>query len=118
MQESGYNLLQVINDILDYSKLASGCFSICSDVVDISDVIGSLVRGFHTAINPDVSLETSLEPRIPKSAHGDPLRYRQIVQNLVANAVKFTETGFIHIHESVTHDNDTSNTILKEFTEP
>jgi osomolarity two-component system, sensor histidine kinase TcsA len=117
MEESGSVLLQVINDILDYTKLASGAFSISSDVIHIPDIISSVVRGLHTAINPSVCFRTSVNPSVPKSARGDPLRYRQIVQNLLANAVKFTESGSIHIHVSLKHEDGVSYTILTEVTD-
>ncbi len=104
IEESGGVLLQLINDILDYSKLASGSFSICSDVISVPDIITSVVRSFQTTLKPEISLRVSLDEDLPKAAQGDPLRYRQIVQNLVSNAVKFTEAGSIHVHASVQRD--------------
>jgi osomolarity two-component system sensor histidine kinase TcsA len=111
IEESGGVLLQLIDDILDYSKLASGGFSICSDVISVSDVITSVVRSFQTTLKEGIRLRVSLDDHLPKSAQGDPLRYRQIVQNLVSNAVKFTESGFIHIHASVQRDEGSSYTV-------
>ncbi|KAJ9654249.1 hypothetical protein H2201_009026 [Coniosporium apollinis] len=115
IQESGAVLLQVINNILDFSKLTSGCFSISSDVISIVDIVASVARGFQTMLKPHVHLETSLEPHLPKAAQGDPLRYRQILQNLVANAAKFTETGYIRVHASLINDDHDSYTILTEI---
>lgn len=111
IEESGAVLLHLINDILDYSKLSSGGFSICSDVISVSDIITSVVRSFQTTLKPEISLRVSLDGDLPKSAQGDPLRYRQIVQNLVSNAVKFTEIGFVHVHASVQRDEVSSYTI-------
>jgi osomolarity two-component system, sensor histidine kinase TcsA len=111
IEESGGVLLQLIDDILDYSKLSSGSFSICSDVISVSDIITSVVRSFQTTLKPEISLKVSLDGDLPKSAQGDQLRYRQIVQNLVSNAVKFTEKGFIHVHASVQRDEGSSFTI-------
>ncbi|OCK90866.1 uncharacterized protein K441DRAFT_680090 [Cenococcum geophilum 1.58] len=93
IEESGGVLLQVINDILDYSKLASSCFSISSDVISVPDIISSVARSYQATLRPGTRLEVDLDPRLPSSANGDPLRYRQIVQNLVSNATKFTENG-------------------------
>jgi len=102
IEESGAVLLQLINDILDYSKLSSGSFSICSDIISVADIITSVVRSYQTTVNPElITLKVSLDADLPKAAQGDPLRYRQIVQNLVSNAVKFTESGTIHVHASV-----------------
>ena len=115
IEESGSVLLEVINDILDYSKLASGTFSINSDIISIPDIITSVIRGSQTFLKPGVSLDTSLDQNLPKSVHGDPLRYRQIIQNLVSNAVKFTESGSIHIRTTVMKEDHTSYTIRTEI---
>ncbi|KAJ9654100.1 hypothetical protein H2201_009050, partial [Coniosporium apollinis] len=114
IQESGAVLLQVINNILDFSKLTSGCFSISSDIISMVDIVASVARGLQTTLEPRVHLETSLEPHLPKAAQGDPLRYRQILQNLVANAAKFTEMGYIRIHASLINNDYNSYTVLTE----
>lgn len=114
IQDSGGVLLQVINDILDYSKLASGSFSISSDVVCIPDIVLSVARHSRATMKSDTRLETFLDPRIPRAIEGDPLRYRQIVQNLVANAVKFTDHGYIRIHVSIAEQEGDSFTLLTE----
>jgi len=68
--ESGQVLLRVINDILDYSKLASGSFSINADVVGIRGIITSVVRSEQTTLRPDVTFEVDLDPSLPKSVQG------------------------------------------------
>lgn len=117
MDESGQVLLQVINDILDYSKLASGSFSITSDIVGITSVITSVVRSVQTTMRSPVHFELFLAPELPKSVQGDPLRYRQIVHNLVNNAGKFTERGFIRIQASVQSEDEDAYIILTEITD-
>jgi osomolarity two-component system sensor histidine kinase TcsA len=112
--ESGHVLLQLINDILDYSKLASGNFSINSDVVGVASIINSVVRSAQTTLRPTVHFELDLRPELPKSAQGDPLRYRQIVQNIVGNAAKFTDRGSIRVQASLVQEDDESYTILTE----
>jgi osomolarity two-component system sensor histidine kinase TcsA len=104
IEESGKVLLEVINNVLDYSKLASGIFSVNSDIISIPDIVTSVVRGSQTRHNPGVSLDASLDPNLPKSVYGDPLRYRQIIQNLVSNAVKFTKSRSIRVRASGTED--------------
>ncbi|KAK0652685.1 hypothetical protein B0T16DRAFT_427060 [Cercophora newfieldiana] len=114
MDESGQVLLQVINDILDYSKLASGSFSITSDIIGITSIISSVVRSAQTTTRSGVHFELFLDPDLPKSVQGDPLRYRQILQNLVSNAAKFTEKGTIRVRASVEFENEESYSILTE----
>ncbi|KAG7289956.1 hypothetical protein NEMBOFW57_006334 [Staphylotrichum longicolle] len=117
MDESGEVLLQVINDILDYSKLASGSFSIHSDIVGITSIVTSVVRGVQTTLPPSVHFELFLAPDLPKSVQGDPLRYRQILQNIVGNAAKFTDKGSIRVQASVQSEDEASYTILTEVTD-
>ncbi|KAK3388324.1 putative histidine kinase group protein [Sordaria brevicollis] len=114
MDESGQILLQVINDILDYSKLASGSFAVSSDVVGVASIITSVVRGVQTTLPPAVHFELFLAPNLPKSVQGDPLRYRQIVQNIVGNAAKFTDKGSIRVKASVHSEDSDSYTLLTE----
>jgi osomolarity two-component system sensor histidine kinase TcsA len=117
IDESGAVLLQVINDILDYSKLASGSFSIHSDIVGITSIVTSVVRGVQTTLPPSVHFELFLAPELPKSVQGDPLRYRQILQNIVGNAAKFTDKGSIRVKASVQGEDEASYTILTEITD-
>ncbi|KAH7118466.1 histidine kinase-like ATPase [Dactylonectria macrodidyma] len=114
IEESGRVLLQVINDILDYSKLAAGSFSINNDKVDVTSLIASVVRGVQTTVQPGVSLRLVLAPGLPRWAEGDPLRYRQIVENIVGNAVKFTEKGSILVSVSLLTEDATTHTIMTE----
>ncbi len=117
MDESGEVLLQVINDILDYSKLASGSLSMHSDIVGITSIVTSVVRGVQATLPPAVHFELFLDPELPKSVQGDPLRYRQILQNIVGNAAKFTDKGSIRVGASVENEDDSHYAILTEVTD-
>lgn len=114
ISDSGQVLLQIINDILDYSKLASGNFSINSDTVSVTGVITSVARSEQTTLQSGVNLELHLDSNLPEYAQGDPLRYRQIIQNLLGNAAKFTETGSIRVKASLLEEDDSDFTILTE----
>jgi osomolarity two-component system, sensor histidine kinase TcsA len=120
IEESGSVLLQVINDILDYSKLASGSFTINTDVISVPEITSAVMR-CYPAMRPQVRLETVVHSNIPRSAKGDPIRYRQILQNLVSNAVKFTESGYVRVSISLLDDDDdddeTSYNIKTEVTD-
>lgn len=106
IEDTGSLLLQVINDVLDYSKFSSGSFSITADVLSVTEVIGAVVRNCRPSLKPGVKLESVLPPEFPKHVRGDPVRYRQILQNLVGNAVKFTERGLVLIQTTVVEPDD------------
>ncbi|KIW66431.1 hypothetical protein PV04_05766 [Phialophora macrospora] len=106
IDESGAILLQVINDILDYSKLSSGSFSINKEVMNIADIVAAVRRCFNIGSTEVLRFEVDLDPHLPAFAQGDPLRYRQILQNLVSNAVKFTDKGYIRVKVAVTHEDE------------
>ncbi|CAN9284828.1 unnamed protein product [Alternaria alternata] len=113
-EESGEVLLQVINDILDYSKLESGCFSISQDIINVTDIIQSVLRAYQKGCKPEITMENYLDPRLPKAAEGDSFRYRQVVQNLMSNAIKFTEQGYVRVHVTLQKEDSKSYIISTE----
>jgi osomolarity two-component system sensor histidine kinase TcsA len=104
IEDSTSVLLQIVNDVLDYSKLSSGSFSLCSDVVNIKSILDAVMRNCRSLLKPGVDLNCSFEPDFPKVVRGDPLRYRQVVQNMLGNAVKYTESGYIRISNTFSLD--------------
>ncbi len=91
---SGESLLEIINDILDFSKIEAGKFELAS----IDFLLRSVVEDTLELLAPrahEKGLELSFreEPGLPVVVKGDPLRLRQVLTNLVANAIKFTEQG-------------------------
>ncbi|KAL6708214.1 hypothetical protein ACN47E_003398 [Coniothyrium glycines] len=114
MKESGDVLLHVINDILDYSKLASGNFTVSRDLINVAEIIQSVFRAHQACHAQQVRLESVLDPRLPKAVEGDAVRYKQIVQNLLSNASKFTEEGYIRIASRPYAEEEEYITILSE----
>ena len=93
---SGQNLLGVINDVLDYSKIESGKMEL--DIVDLN--LKELLTDIRDIFTPKVEetgveMLCSLETSVPVFIHGDPLRFRQIIMNFISNAFKFTKEGEI-----------------------
>lgn len=96
-------LLNILNDILDYSKIEAGRLAIEQVPFRIDETLKS-VADLHAAQMAEKSLELFLEiePDVPVAVLGDSLRLTQVLNNLVGNAVKFTERGEIHIKAAVT----------------
>ena len=117
IDESGQMLLRVINDILDYSKLASGSFSIHTDIIGVANIAASVVRSVQTTLQPNVHLRLSLASDLPRAVQGDPLRYRQILLNIVGNATKFTDKGCISVASSVQEQSADTFVILTKVTD-
>lgn len=91
-------LLHVINDILDYSKIEAGMLKLESAPFDLHDVLKTITDLFsYKATEKNIRLYFDIDPDVPFSLQGDPLRLSQILINLVGNSLKFTESGSIRI---------------------
>ena len=102
---SGQTLLQLINDVLDLSKLESGKMVIKPEFTDVRELVSSVVQSINVTVkNKDVELK--VECGALPFLEIDPQRIRQILFNLVGNAVKFTEHGEIRIRASFRKDTD------------
>jgi len=96
---SGKHLLELINDILDLSKVEAGKLDvekIPTSVVDVLTEIATLQQ--KSAASKNLEFELSCDTPIPEKITSDPTRLKQIVLNLCSNAIKFTESGFVKIH--------------------
>ena len=94
IQESSANLIGLINDILDLSKLQSGNFSLSFHAFNLKESIQILLERFTTLIeNSALDFQVSIEENANVSLSGDWLRISQIISNLVSNAIKFTPQG-------------------------
>jgi CheY-like chemotaxis protein len=93
VQESSQSLLRILNDILDYSKIEAGKLVlelVPTSLRDLAGSVGELLLG--TALAKDVTLRVQVSPELPQWVLSDPTRLRQIMLNLLGNAVKFTAT--------------------------
>lgn len=106
VQLSGHHLLRVINDILDFSKIESGHMQLESVDFDLIDLIEQVAAMFAQSAK-NKGLEFALQfvpPNKPMNLRGDPFRLRQVIINLINNAVKFTNKGEIVIRTSLQED--------------
>ncbi len=95
---SGDSLLKLINELLDLSKIEAGQMRFESEEFRLGDVIMSAVQLLsETASKKGLALETKIEPGVPASVIGDELRIRQVLLNLLGNAVKFTAQGKVSL---------------------
>ena len=98
IRTSGTSLLAVINDILDFSKIEAGKMALESIPFSVEAVISNVVNLFEPlAAEKKVELYTTLDPELPDALLGDPRRLTQVLGNLLGNAVKFTQAGFIRL---------------------
>ncbi|WP_413173928.1 response regulator [Anabaena azotica] len=98
IRDSGDALLTIINDILDFSKIESGMVELEARVFVLEDILQSVCNLLNRqALDKKINLHYSTQPDIPDAMVADNSRLRQILLNLVGNAIKFTETGSVSI---------------------
>ncbi len=99
--ESGESLLSVINDILDFSKIEAGKLSLESCDFELRESLGDALKSLaFRAHRKGLELACEIHPDVPERLIGDLGRLRQIMVNLVGNAIKFTETGEVVVEVS------------------
>ena len=106
-------LMTIINDILDFSKIEAGRMMLEEIPFTLSDeleLVGELFRPL--AEEKGLQLEIEMKPDVPNKLIGDPFRLRQVISNLVSNAVKFTEKGKIVIGTTLTESYKTQVNLL------
>jgi signal transduction histidine kinase/CheY-like chemotaxis protein len=116
LSASGKTLLTLINDILDLSKIEAGKLHINYAPFDLSYLINEIVQIFsQQAANRDLALVVSLDDRLPPAIVLDEIRLRQILLNVVGNALKFTESGYVKIHAVVRSFDSVQHTLTLEI---
>jgi len=98
IKHAGVNLLDIINDILDFSRIESGNIGILEDEYSLSSLINDVVHTIKSkALESRLRFVVNTDNNIPNALSGDVKRIRQIMLNLMSNAVKYTDKGFISL---------------------
>jgi PAS domain S-box-containing protein len=92
------DLLTIINDLLDLSQIEAGRFTLSSEAFDPAESLRSVVKMIRLrAAAKDLELNYDISTTVPARIVGDSVRFRQVLTNLIANAVKFTQRGGVHV---------------------
>ena len=106
LKKSGENLLGIINDILDVSKMEAGKLEIEYEPILIQDIFDNILTVMEQSANEkQLQLHYSVDDKINFAFFSDPLRLTQIITNLVSNAIKFTAKGSIHFEAKLKNKN-------------
>ena len=98
-KDAADNLLSLINDILDLSRAQAGKVVIEEIEINVPDIVKNVCKGLMIlARNKGVDVVWSIDPQIPRLLIGDPVRLRQVIVNLVNNAIKFTHKGKVLVN--------------------
>jgi PAS domain S-box-containing protein len=107
ISQSGEALLTLIGDILDFSKIEAGSFTPEDDEVELRPLIEAVVElSCPRAHDKAIELVAVVDPALPLIVRSDSVRLRQVLTNLVGNAVKFTERGGVELNARVVQAND------------
>ncbi|HNZ25910.1 MAG TPA: response regulator [Spirochaetota bacterium] len=106
-KSSAESLLRIINDILDFSKIEAGKLEIDILKFDLNDLIEKTLDEFsYRVYSKNLEIIYKINPDIPKFLYGDPKRIKQILINLINNAIKFTEKGEIVVSLTILNKNE------------
>jgi CheY-like chemotaxis protein/signal transduction histidine kinase len=101
---AGTDLLNLISDILDLSKIESGTVTVESEEITFAHLRENIERGFrHEAERRNLQFTVEFDNELGRTLHTDPKRLQQILKNLLSNAFKFTEQGGVHLRAWVAH---------------
>lgn len=111
---SGRALLGILNDILDYSKIEAGRLNIDQTAFSVEEVLREIGDLFSARLaEKGIELFFDIAHDLPAEVIGDPLRLRQVLTNLIGNAIKFTERGEIHVLAEAVPSQDNDKLILR-----
>jgi signal transduction histidine kinase/DNA-binding response OmpR family regulator len=99
---SADSLMTIINDILDFSKIEAGKLELEEIDFNLNELIDQLAALFFERIHDkNIELSFDIDPAVPNEVRGDPYRLRQVLTNLLDNAIKFTGAGSVRLHISL-----------------
>jgi len=101
LRTASLSLLNIINDVLDFSKFEAGRFEVASAQVDLAETVEGVAQILApAAASKNILLLSVIDKDVPETIIGDPQKIRQVLLNLSGNAIKFTETGVVTIKVS------------------
>ncbi len=117
IKSAGNTLLSLINDILDLSKIEAGSFEIIPGDYSITSVLNDIVNMTrHKAVAKDIEYIFNVSPDIPSDLFGDEIRVRQVMLNIINNAIKYTNKGQVNIEvytEEIPSEEEMINLVVK-----
>ncbi len=112
-RSSADSLMRIIDDILDFSKYEQGSFTLEEVEFDFSEFIKECLEPFKApAQSKGVELSLQINENLPSEIIGDPARYRQLITNLISNALKFTSEGRILVKVDLVKENDKQQLLI------
>lgn len=115
LSHSGDALLTIVNEILDFSKIEAGKIVLEQSDFVLADVVHSVLDvQAQPAARKHLELAFLIESNVPRRVHGDPTRLRQILFNLVGNAIKFTDRGEVYVQITLENSDDTAAVVKFE----
>ena len=107
IQHSGQQLLELINDILDLSRIEAGHTSLVAKPFKLSQLISECIETVYSKIQANnLGVFIDINPAVPPALVGDPLQIRRVILNLLTNAINFTESGYIKLAVNLFYENN------------
>ncbi len=117
-RESAENLLLIIKNLLDFSKIESGKLNLDKIDFDLRILVNDVINVLKIqAEKKGIKLGYIIDPEVPSLLHGDPGRLRQIFMHIIGNGIKFTEKGSVNVVVKLDYENPTHTSVLIEVTD-